>query len=494
MLRIPLLSVCLSLVIATCSAMQISNDACGKGYDTISGEIRQSPFERRDCQTSVAKSPIHQMIGIVENYDQLFKWIGIPCNKAFFQHSLVRRLLENSNINPYTVTIALIEQRDLFDTSCNNTVHLSKKSDQSHIYHLYGDAYISHVMTGGRDVILYHIQTPSLKTKKSVLKQFAGEPLTKKMLKRKLTYMAQKYPIVIKEYFSEFLHGVPASDINESLHHTAYFENITRSNGKPYRYMITHYRRYPDQNLSEKTKILQKEIDTILKNTYAYNAYHYYRHHQKDFLRITPQKRRELNSLSERSQRMINRLFSGEWPGHIDINSSEEMEALIPNRYKSPLPKSNNQKVPSQNITFKIEDFAKIIAPKESLYFQFDVMVDIQNQGKLVRITKTLIVKRNNKTYNKSDKQILYDAYVDFPGIRFAALSQNYGSCNQRIHFDKYTKSFPLKCSGIVGKAYCQYSLAANGVLSLSCQAEKIASPEITFIHEENSSNSETDK
>lgn len=487
LIRKPILSICLTLFVTAGSALQITNDACCKGYDTISGEIRQSPFKDGHCRTSVVKQPLTRKIGIVKNYRRLFTWIGIPFDKSFFQHTLVRKLLENHNINPYTVTIALIEQKDLFDTACQGTVAVKHELDRNNFYQRYGDAFISHIMTGGRDIILYHIATPSEESKKRLLREFKQKPLSKKIFEKKLMHLKEKYTIIPKEYFSDFLDGIPAADLNESLHHTTYFEKIADTSAKPYRYVITRNHRQPDENVTGEKRQFTKEIETILDQVYAFNAYHFYRHHQQDFYPLKPQICRTLNRLSQQIENRLSRLYNAREINITDLHRSEDKDiiALLPKRYQTPLPKSQKLHIPAQHITFELDDFSDIIAPETMLHFQLNTIIDKQNHGKMLRITHTIHIQIGDRTYKKSHKQILYDTYVDFPGLRFASLSQNYGSCTKDTAFDKYEKSFSFQCRGLIEKASCQYRLDTDGRLSLTCNIEKIKSPRIKYLHEE---------
>ena len=212
-MRLPVLKsfqlISLSLCTIT-SLYAIPNlESCGLGYNSLEGELKQSPFPKIKCKITNKTTSYKENIKIIKNYNELFQFINTPENKKFFDNYWTKKLLDNPYINDYTITLAVFEQYTLYQNKCLNKL---SPNEQNLSKTIYGDSYIKSVDAGGKHLILYHIQTHSRNEYTKLLKKLKKAVKTTHTLQ---TYLReQESKIIYKEYFSKNLSAIPAADLN----------------------------------------------------------------------------------------------------------------------------------------------------------------------------------------------------------------------------------------------------------------------------------------
>ena len=467
------------------SYADIAVDDCGRGYDSLKGALRERIVPASQCHTKGVDQSHHIVTRIIKNYDDLFKLLEIQYDESFFQKRLVRKILDNWHINPYTITIAQYEEKTLFETIIpGRAPYIAKDMNISTFYHRYGDAMVSAVETGGRHLILWHIETPSEKIYRRLEAQLSHVKLEKKLADR-LRKIEKKYPIIVKEYFSRFLQGIPTDDLNTSLDRSDYFQTLLSSSARPYRYTLKPFMEISRKlNISQTKERVYVNIQNFLIDAYARNAYTYYRHHESDFFPLDNQTKKALrnyvkgisNSMKQHNQKKMTLL---------EQKSGDTILKMLPKRFRAAIPKQNKLSIPYQQITFDIPNFASKIQPHQTMKISLSSQLDLQHRGKIMRLSHLIEINYGDQTFKKRNKKILYDTYINFPGLVFAKISQNYGICSQKICFDKYIKTFTLHCSGIIKEAHCHYSLQIDKTLTLTCDQVKYRPFKTEFQHAE---------
>ncbi len=475
-------SVSLSLLTATMLMAELSTADCAKGYDTINGMIKPSAFADPICKTSATNRPKSVSVRTIKNFDQIFDLMKVPKTNRFFRDPLVRKIVDNGYINHYTITIAYYEVQDLFTTSLTDTKLACAPSSAK-----CGDAYIESVRTGARHLILYHIITHSSRAYHS-----ASHALDKTIgnieeLEEILSHLAQKYEIRIKEYFTPGIDAVTTSELQESFQQPRYFDRLVATDAIPYRYIIRSYPNMSDENISKRREMIKNRIHAVLNGYMRYNDYRYYRRASEEFRPLDQAAKRKLcedaESLSGLLQKSSKRGMDREV-----CDAIENVTLSIPGRYTAALPDQDHIRITPQQIDLAIKNFAGKISPETSIQLTLQSRLDLQNHGKILRLSNLLSIQKQGKRYHATNKRILFDTYVDYPGLRFEAIQNSYGELSASFPFDRYIQKRESKGRGIIDSAQCGYRLDTNGTLHASCKI-KFKPVDIQFRHVENDKN-----
>jgi len=389
----------------------------------------------------------------------------------------VKKLLDNTHLNPYTVTVAFFERFDLYDNALEGALTLPRSLP----FERYGDSYVTHVITGGTHLILYHIVTKSDKAYRDMVKRISKALGDRTDISSLLKTIDKTDPVIVKEYFTGGLEAVTTQELEESFKRTDYFQGVVKASTLPYRRLI---RNYPNDKREERSRLKKRiltKLNHIFAYAYQYNAYHFYRHHSEDFFPLPSNEKRELAAKAELLHRRIGKALK-------NFSSMEEnlsdLTMQIPRRYQAAIPDMSQLTIPPQALKLRIENFNQIPYPPKKYLLRLTAQLDIQNSGKIVRINQNMTLVDQNLTYNISDKQILFDTYVDYPGLRFKELEKSYASATTTLLFDKYDKRFTLKGGGLIEAAECKYRLAQKS-LTIKCNPIQYKKIKVTFLHKE---------
>lgn len=456
---------------------RISLSDCGRGYDSITGICKEKPDSDARCRTVSLPPHIHQKWQRVKNYTELIKLLEIPYDQQLLHRPIVQKLLDNPHLNPYTVTIAFFERFDICDNALEGKLNLP----QSLPFERYGESYVTHVISGGMHLILYHIITKSDKAHQAMVKRVSKALRDGRQIYSLLKSIDKTHSVIVKEYFSSGLNAMTTQELEKSFRRTDYFQRIVKESAPPYRRVV---RNYPDDKREERSdlkKSMQRRLNQIFRYAYQYNAYHFYRHHSEDYFPLSTKEKRELVEKAELMHRSVSKAFKN-FPS-LEENLSD-VTLKIPGRYQAAIPEMSQLAIPPQALKLRIENFNQIPYPPKKYLLRLTTELDIQNSGKIVRINQNMTLVDQNITYHISDKQILFDTYVDYPGLRFKELEKSYASVTTTLLFDKYDKKFTIKGEGLIEVAECQYRLARK-CLTIACDPIKYKKMKVTFLHEE---------
>jgi hypothetical protein len=447
---------------------EISDLDCGLGYDSYSGNKKARVIKELACQT-VSQKSTYSVLKRIDNYQSLIDMLEIPLNQKIFKNYLVKKIIDDTHINHYTVTIAFYERIDLFKKSSMTKPHINE-TNSTKIYQKYGDRYITDVMTGAKHLILYHIPTKSQKEYER-LKKESGKIKTTAQLRKFLTNVKKRgMRIIVKEWLDKQSDFAYTTDWEKSLSQPLYFSDSIQRLAHPYRYRFKKISQQIDTlGIAEKKKVLNSSIDTLLNALLKLNDSLFYRRYSETFLPLDKKEisnyYSEVKRLKELKSTIYNKKFS--------MQSVENRESLfnIPQRYSAPLPSSKKQTIPPRNINFKIENFTSKIDPDKELQISFSNEIDLMKRGEMLRISDNLLVNYDDKRYSKSQKQILLDTYVNYPGLYIDQISTTYGNVQYKSMFDRYEKDFNITGEGIIKRGACHYNLnAKKKELQIKCK------------------------
>ena len=454
------------LSVASYSMADISNADCGLGYDTLLGEKRPSPFQKVYCDIRELHETQHSAIQIVHDYRDIIKLLKIAYNEKFFKNYFVQKLMNNTNINRYTITIAVVENQNIYE---NYIQHHTDEQNVSN--HSYGDCYIASVKNGGMHLLLYHIQTEAEYEYHKIFKKLTRENLTVRHLQKFLQSLPPE-KISVREYFSKGLGGIPTQELAESFQHEAYFKDLLEKNALPYRYTLQKYRLYDNNQTKQRRKKLISEIDTILQMQYNINSYRYYRLHEAQFQKIPKAQELALFNSINRYKDIIAHTIQQH---NLSIKETNSTICPLPERYNA-CAGIKKEQIKPETISFKINKFPLKPDTNNTITFTLTDKLDIQNRGKITRSKIKLSVRIGTKFHEETQKtKLLFDSYVDFPSLRFKNIKNNYGKITFTLPFNRYTQQKEIQGNGIIQKAQCGYDLSATGIMKVFCKDIKFS-------------------
>ena len=462
-MKIPTISLLPALLTAASySTVNISNADCGLGYDTYLGEKRPSPFQKVYCDIRELHEKENSIIKVVQDYRDIIKLLKIPYNAKFFKNYFVQKLMNNTDINRYTITIAVVESQDIYENYIRN--YTNEHNISSHVY---GDAYIVSVKNGGIHLLLYHIQTKENYEHKAVLKKLGKQKLTMPRLQTFLKHLPPEQ-ITISEYFSKGLNAIPTQDLTESFQHETYFDDIVKKNALPYRYTLKKYK-LPENNQTAQDKVkLSDTIDIILQMQYNINSYRYYRLHEVQFQKIPKTQALKLFNTINRYKDMIAHTL--QQPNILPTQEINSTISPLPTRYNA-CAGTKKVQIKPETITFEIGEFSLKPNPDTKITLALSNKFDIQNHGKIIRSEIKFSVNIGTAFHKEIKKtHILLDSYVDFPSLLFTNIKNNYGQITLTLPFSRYTQQQEVQGNGIIQKARCGYDLSAKKVMKVYCK------------------------
>ena len=384
--------------------------------------------------------------------------------------------MNNPYINRYTITIAVAETNYLYEAYLKSHSRFYETNNTKR----FGDSYISAVQTGGKHLILYHIQT---------LGEAAYEKMLHKLQKytgniKDLEAFLQKIPsddITIKEYFTKELSGIPTEDLAESFQQTQYFEKLLHQRAVPLHYRLHRYPLHEDSNRTLLRDKVISRIDTLLHMQYTLNGYHYFRHHPDQFAKVSGEEARKLYQTFEKYKIDIAQSMQQE---NLPLDTITADPVTLPERDKA-CGGIRIKEIKPENIHFNIDTKALKPDGKSNIRFDLSTTLDIQNHGKLTRTKTKLTVSINKLLHETRTKtKILFDTYIDFPSLRFQNIQNNYGSIAFALPFDKYTQEKTIQGSGIIQHARCGYDLSSTGMMKVYCKDITYKKIKIELINE----------
>ncbi len=445
------------LLLPIISFASINPEQCGTFYDTLTGKTDKS-IKVYKCDTK----PINNTVlknKYVENYKQIFEQIQVKYNKQFFNNFFVKKILNDTYINKYTLTYVIYQENNLFTTSISSKKLSNEKS------------YITSVKIGGEHIVLYHIPCNS-KNMYNKLKKKLKKIQTIKELKQFLTNIASSNQIIIKELYNKGSLLIPTDKLVNSFNNIDNFNENIKQYAKPYSYTTNN-----------KKELLKTDIEKILSMYEYINKIKYYKHHIKFFKPISKIKRRNLFSYTDKINSIIHKTKK-DIKYIQDINSTK-----IP--YEPVFYKANNVNnkidITDKNISIIIKPLENkkiMINPSKNIKISLQTKIDIQNKGQLLRIDNKLIFNYDKKIYKKHDISILKDTYIDYKDMRFESIQNNYGILTLNLPFNKYSQYKHIKGSGILKDAICGYTIEKN-TYQINCKTIRYNKITIKLRHEE---------
>jgi hypothetical protein len=465
-----------SFLLSTSSSLsaQIAISDCGQGFDTLSGELKNTPFKRYYCDTKNVKNNIEE-VKIIHNYIDLIQLLNISYNKDILKNHFIQKLIHNPYINQYTITLAYYASRDLYE----NYIKEKEYSPDFNITNIekYGNSYIQSVRSGGQHLILYHIQTKSKREYELILKRVNKKINSIKALKEYLSKLSSEN-IVIKEYFSKNLLGTPVNTLNESFQQSDYFKTLVEEKPVPYRYLLNYYKTSSQKTKEEENRL---KIQKLFEIQFFINSYNYFRHNNTQFPNISEKKKMILHQKISSLKHILAKTIQQE--EFTDINLSASYKEL-PSRHTA-YATLKTFTLNKENITLQLENIHEKTNPKKDIKLTLTTKIDIKNHGKVTRLENQLAVTFNNHHEQIKQTKILFDSYVNFPSLRFKNIQNNYGIIQFSFPFNKYTQEKEIKGSGIIKQAFCGYDLNTQGIMTIYCKNIKYADIKIELVHEQ---------
>ncbi len=459
----------------------INNDKCGYGYNTYEGIIKESPFSKPKCITLAQNSNRKIKLIQITNLKHLFKHLSIPQNKQFFNNYFVKKIFDNPHINSYTLTYMIYQDITVFKTVIQNDKIDLNYEDQDFIKK-FGDSYIKEVKSGGEHIVFFHILTDSLleyKKSKKTLKRSLG---SLKKFQKAIENISKKHHIVVKEFFTKPLEFIPANELSQTFISFDNFTKFIKKNNIPYKFTIAKYQDLNTTSIEENKKILQTIINNLLSIKYRLNNYNYYRHNLDLFLPLDENRSRKIRTTYTKYKNLLKDIQQNP-TNFTELNTTIPKEEL-PKRYKASTLQQTITIKP-QSLTLSTEELIPKVQPQKNIKIYLQSKLDIQNHGQLLRIINTLSYKIEDKKYTKTDTRLLFDTYVNFSGLRFESILNDYGTATLSVAFNKYEQYINIEGAGIIDKADCGYEVTTNNKLKISCKNIKYKPIKIKFIHEE---------
>jgi len=461
--------------------ISIKNDKCGYGYDSYEGTIKKTPFFKPKCTTLVQNSNHKLKLIRITDLQYLFKHLGITKNRQFFNNHFVKKIFDNPHINSYTLTYMIYQditvfkkvlQNDKIEFDLHNPGFLSE----------FGDSYIKEVKSGGEHILFFHILTDSLleyeKSKKTMKRSLRNI----EEFKRAIEKVSKNQQVVVKELFTKSLDFIPQNELSNSFTSLKNFEKMIKKNSIPYKYSTQPYLDLNTTLIEEKKRDLQKKIDDILLIKSELNDYNYYRHNPELFLPIDTNNSRYIRKIYEKNKELLKHVRQNPTI-FTELNTTLPKKEL-PIRYKaSRLDQTIN--LNPQYITLNTKESVTKIKPDKKIKIYLLSKLDIQNKGQLLRIKNTIICETDGKRYKKTDTGILFDTYVNFSGLRFESILNDYGTTMLSLPFNKYEQFIDTEGVGIIDKANCGYEISEKNELKISCKNIIYKPIRLKFVHEE---------
>ena len=459
----------------------VTNEKCGYGFDTYEGVVKQTPFSKQNCVTISQEIDQKPKIIRIKNLKHLFKRLSILKNKQFFNNYFVKKIMDNSHINGYTLTYMIYQNVTVFKTIVQNSILDLNLTDPNFI-NKYGDSYIKEVKSGGEQILFLHILTTSSQEYRKIKETLKESLKDIELFKKNIKIISKKQHIVVKELFTKSLGFVPADELTSAFLSVKNFKKDIIKNAIPYKYSLKKYEDLNTTLIEKKKQKLKSAIDRFLSIRYNLNDYNYYRHNLNLFLPIDANTSRDIRKKYELNKDKIRNLLQNQ---ALDIDLQIKSNQIkLPMRYKA----SHMQQtimIKPQSITILSKRTMPKIDPKKSIKMDLQSKLDIQNHGQLLRIKNTLTYEIDNKKYTKTDIRLLFDTYVNFSGLRFKSILNDYGTAALSLTLNKYEQFIDTEGAGIIDKAECGYKITKDHKLEISCKDILYKPIKIKFAHEE---------
>ena len=437
---------------------EINPNQCGMLFDAVKGSI-DTTTHLYECNTQQQNKTIFKH-SYVENYQDIFSNIHISFNTKFLYNHIVKKILNDSYINNYTLTYLVYQEEILFNTSVAPK-HISN-----------ANSYISNVKTGGQHVVLYHIPCKSKRIYTNIKKKLKNINNWQDV-KKYLIKLSKDHEIIVKNIYNKESLLIPTNNIENSFNAIANYHLNIKQDARAYAYVVAN------NHTIDNTTIVN------IFNLYdKLNNLRYYKQHRDYFHAIPKDKQIKLFNLYQKIKKTLNRC--NQHPNFIHDQNLTSFDCTLPPLYTSFITKdivNLVQKSISMTINTNKSDL-KIINPKKQFSIVLQTKLDIKNKGQLLRMTNQIIFKSGKKDYNHKKIEIIKDTYVDYPGLRFNAIDINYGTLSLNIPFDKYEQFHEVNGTGILKNTICGYNIDKDK-LSISCKDIKYRGIKINFKHKE---------
>ena len=486
----------LQITVSLSSALSCKNIHCGSSLSLLEGVINSSPFTTDCLQSPVQYAPVIKAVKI-ESLEQLIDYLGLEKNLFLFQIPFIRKLLRDENFNAYTISILLYikipEYQERVDQNATQSLDLMiKQIGKKRFQKQFGEGYLSAVQRGREFIGIIHIRTKSANDYQKIdekiehtLHEYNSDKLEKTLIE-----ISADHIMNIKNYLSDECQ-IPAATDPIALLKSAKTFLLSKCISSDI--VKTKMELFPIGNIKELKKALKAQTDLIevfLKCKRKINSLRYIEKHPEEFKGIPDLE--TYDRLSSSIMSIENSIIKR----HLDINESKRTLIACLNypnsllRYKNLIPQKAIS-LPKREFAFilkKHNDLFRIVGLKKKLDYHYKATIDITKNGKVLILNELhTLLFNNSEIFRQKNAHILFDTYVNFPGLRFKRInSVKFGTLKFSFDYDRFSQFSKINGSSVIDKAECGYEVEdSNGTLKFICKEITFKPLSISFKHEE---------
>lgn len=494
------------------------------GFDTLSEEVRKSAVQTPSVQTNQGNQEVSFKISLIPNSRVLAKELGfLNGGSTIFNETQKASFIRENKINDYSLTYLLYVKVKNSSSSLKNPVELSqeakdillakgKKADKIKKFRdLYGDSFIKEIIYGGDFIGLIQISTKSKYDYKNIKDEinFIGLKWNKKdALLKAFKDIAKTHEVNIKNIVLSDLNIIPADNLDELFKNAELFPGKIYNHGIPIEDIITPYTvfdeyktLYKEDNTTKDTLLNIRKI--FLDHLTLKNNLSFIMKNNKEF-RFDPVKKKEnmvnYNKIADKNDKNsilielnFKRFKKKEIKAKDILKDIEPIKNYlsdlnIPKRYRAFLisePLNISEKKVFAVKKRDRKDLNVTFLDKKAPWIALKTLFHIEKQGKIIFLTSDIIAKKDEKTFLKRDNnEILFDTYVDYPGLRFKQIKNKTGELfTDTVKENQNWLRFEGK--GVIKSAYCGYDIDGNEESSMGCVKISFDQLKVKFEHEE---------
>ncbi|NPA81097.1 MAG: hypothetical protein GXO31_00625 [Epsilonproteobacteria bacterium] len=487
----------------------------GEGFDLIKNEIKNSPLKNIQTETFNDTQKVTFSLKFIPDIKTLANELNLLNNFEFLlEDSKKSSFLEDALIDDYSLNyllyVKVINSFEILKEDSNLSKEikeiLKQKNSKEKFQEKYGDYFVRGVLKGGEFIGLIKIYAKSKFDYKNIKDEIGLISLKwnhKDQFIRLLKEISKNHQIDIKNLIIANSEILPSDNIEDLFKTAEVFPSKIYDNSTPIEIILTPYENLPTP--SKKNQEISKEIKKRYLN---------YQTLKNDLFFIMRNDSQFRFDLSNKKKLMINykkimdtckndslllklnynRFRKNEIKFEDIIKEAAPVQEYIkdlkiPSRYKAYLPNSPipapekkifASRISERNIT---NPHPKTKAPWIDLKTDFS----IEKNGKIIFLNSLLTAKNSrNKTLFRENHEIVFDTYVDFPGLRFSKIKEKEGN----LFTDTITKENnwqKFKGEGVLKSAYCGYDIEGEEekIEDMGCVQISFKDLDIEFSHEE---------
>ncbi len=507
----------------TLSYIPFNSVSIGDGFDAYKEKIKNSPLKETSVK-EIQKEKVIYKIKFIPDIVSLSKEIGVFDNpSSVFIDSLKTKFLSDAKVNDYTlsylisvkVTNSLSVLRDPPQLNEEALKILSKK--ESNLQKIktftenFGNYFLKGVEKGGEFISLIKIVPNSKWDYKNIKEQFEYIGLkweNRKKILKELKKLAKNHEIVTKTISVANIRILPMDNTEDIFKTAEEFPEKIKEYPTAISYVFSPYTVFKEY---EKIKPKKEQTGKYLikaRNSYmdrislANNLLFIIKNDKQfrfDFLKKKEQmiNYKKIADKSLNDSLLIKLNFSRYAKG--EIKAEELLKTIpplkkytadltIPLRYKASIPKEKLKVAEKKLFAFKRKEAVNDESHKsvKAPWIELNTLFHIEKKGKIIFLTSAMKAKKDEKTsFYRKNHEIVFDTYIDFPGLRFKEIENKKGSLFTNTITEKLNwKKF--KGKGVLKSAFCGYDIEGEeDKANMGCVKILFNDLKVSFVHEE---------